>query len=105
MIMSFDLVNASAAFQSYINKTLREHLDIFVIVYLNDIVVYSSHEENHKRHVRKILEILIEAGLYVKLSKCHFSTCKIDFLSYQVSTEKISMKLLRVEIILSWSEL
>ena len=94
MIVSFNLVNTSAAFQSYINKIFYKYLDVFVIVYLNDIVIYFSHKENHEKHVHKILEILIEADLYVKLSKYHFSTCEIDFLNYQVFTEKIFMKFL-----------
>ena len=102
--MPFGLTNAPAAFQSYINKTLRECLDVFVVVYLDDIVVYSSREEDHEEHVRMVLTALIEAGLYVKLSKCQFSTRKIDFLSYHVSTEGISMEQSRVETILSWPE-
>ena len=101
MIVSFNLVNTSAAFQSYINKIFYKYLDVFVIVYLNDIVIYSSHEENHERHVHKIFEILIEADFYIKLFKHHFSICEIDFLNYQVFTEKISIKLSQVKIILS----
>jgi len=94
MIILFNLMNASVAFQSYINKTFYEYLDVFMIVYLNDIMIYSSCKENHERHVCKILEILIEADFYVKLSKYYFSTHKIDFLNYQVFTEEIFMKLL-----------
>jgi len=104
MVVPFGLANAPAAFQSYINKTLREYLDVFVVVYLDDIVVYSSREEDHEGHVRKVLEALVEAGLYVKLSKCHFSAREIDFLGYRVSTEGISMEPSRVETILSWPE-
>ena len=104
MVVPFGLANAPAAFQSYINKTLREYLDVFVVVYLDDIVVYSSREEDHEGHVRAVLKALAEAGLYVKLSKCHFSAREIDFLGYQVSTEGISMESSRVETILSWPE-
>ena len=61
--MSFELINAPAMFQTYINNVLREHLDVFVIVYLNDILFYSKNETDHKVHVRKILEALKKADL------------------------------------------
>ena len=69
MIMSFNLVNTSAAFQSYINKIFHEYLDVFMIVYLNDIVIYSSYKENYKDYIYKIFEILTKVGFYIKLSK------------------------------------
>jgi len=99
MIISFDLVNILAAFQFYVNKTFHKYLNIFVIVYLNDIVIYFSHKKNHEKYVHKIFEILIKADFYVKLFKCYFNTCEIDFLNYQVVTEEIFMKFLQIKII------
>ena len=55
LVMSFELINTPAMFQTYINNVLREHLDVFVIVYLNNILVYSKNETDHKVHIRKIL--------------------------------------------------
>ena len=104
IIVLFDLTNALTVFQSYINKTLCEYLDVFVMIYLDNIVIYFSCEKDHEKHVHKILKTLIKMNLYVKLSKCNFSTHKIDFLSYQVFTEEISMKSSQVETILSWLE-
>ena len=63
LVMSFELINASATFQTYINNVLREHLDVFVIIYLNDILFYSKNEADHKVHVRKVLEALKKADL------------------------------------------
>ncbi len=63
--MPFGLANALAAFQSYINATLRLYLDIFVIAYLDNIVVYSNTAEEHREHVRTVLKALLQAGLYL----------------------------------------
>ena len=72
MIMSFELINASAMFQTYINNVLREHLDVFVVVYLDDILVYSKNEEDHKKHVRQILNALKKADLRIISEKSQF---------------------------------
>ena len=61
--MSFKLINTPAMFQIYINNVLREHLDVFVIIYLNDILVYSKNEVDHKVYIRKILETLKKVDL------------------------------------------
>ena len=65
MIMSFELINASAMFQTYINNVLREHLNMFVIVYLDDILVYSKNEKDHKKHVKQILNALKKVDLRI----------------------------------------
>lgn len=62
--MPFGLTNAPATFQSYIHEVLHEHLDMFVIVFLDDILIYSKDEANHQQHVRTVLKALLEAGLY-----------------------------------------
>ena len=72
LIMSFKLINAPAKFQTYINNVLREHLDVFVIVYLNDILVYLKNETDHKVHVRKVLKALKKADLRIKSKKSQF---------------------------------
>ena len=61
--MSFKLTNTLTMFQTYINNVLREHLDIFVMIYLNDILVYLKNKTDHKVHVRKVLEVLKKADL------------------------------------------
>jgi hypothetical protein len=72
-VMPFGLVNAPAVFQSYINETVQPYLNVFVIAYLDDIVVYSNTVKEHRKHVRTVLEALLKAGLYFKLRKCKFN--------------------------------
>ena len=72
MIMSFKLINASATFQTYINNVLREHLNMFVMIYLDDILVYLKNEKDHKKHVRQILNALKKANLRIVSEKSQF---------------------------------
>ena len=72
MIMSFELINASAMFQTYINNVLREHLNVFVIVYLDNILVYSKNEKDYKKHIRQILNTLKKADLRIISEKTQF---------------------------------
>ena len=65
MIMSFKLINASATFQTYINNVLREHLNMFVVIYLDNILVYLKNKKDHKKHVRQILNTLKKADLMI----------------------------------------
>ena len=67
--MSFKLTNASAMFQTYINNVLKEHLNMFVIIYLDNILVYSKNEKDHKKHIRQILNALKKAKLRIILEK------------------------------------
>ena len=69
MIMLFRLINASAMFQIYINNVLREHLNMFVIIYLNNILVYLKNEKDHKKYIRQILNVLKKANLRIVLEK------------------------------------
>jgi Reverse transcriptase (RNA-dependent DNA polymerase) len=97
--MSFNLINASATFQSYINEALRGYLDIFYITYLDDIMVYSERVEDHKEHVRKVLERLQQYNLYAKLSKCLFSVEELEFLDYIIGILGILIDYYRVATI------
>jgi hypothetical protein len=70
LTIPFGLTNAPATFQSYINSALREYLDDFCVAYLDNILIYSKSMEEHVKHVRKVLEKLLEHGLYASLKKC-----------------------------------
>ena len=69
LVMSFKLINTPATFQIYINNVLREYLNVFVVIYLDDILVYLKNETDHKVHVRKVLEALKRADLQIKSKK------------------------------------
>ena len=72
MIMLFRLINASATFQTYISNILREHLNMFVIVYLNNILVYLKNEKDYKKHIRQILNALKKVNLRIVSEKSQF---------------------------------
>ena len=99
MIMSFRLTNASAIFQTYINNILREHLDVFMIVYLNNILVYLKNEEDHKKHVRQVLNALKKADLRIVSEKSQFHQTEIEFLSYIIINHRIKMDSEKVKVI------
>jgi hypothetical protein len=71
-VMSFGLTNAPAYFMNLMNKVFMEYLDKFVVVFIDDILVFSKSEEEHKEHLRLVLEKLREHQLYAKFSKCEF---------------------------------
>jgi hypothetical protein len=103
--MSFELFNDSVQFQNYINTTLREYLNIFVLVYLDDILMFFESENVHTQHVRLVLARLLQYRLYIKLKKCEFSISRIEFLDFIVSALNVKMKLERIIIIMNWLEL
>jgi hypothetical protein len=71
-VMSFGLTNASAYFMHFMDKVFKEYLDKFVVVFIDDILVYSRSEEEHKEHLRLVLQKLQDHRLYAKLSKCEY---------------------------------
>src|SRR5204862_386515 len=89
--MSFELTNASAMFQELINHILYNHLNKFVITYLDDILIYSENEEDHKKHVKEILRRLQEKKLYLKSKKCEFHKQQVEYLEHIITTEELEM--------------
>ena len=104
-VMPFGLSNAPASFQGYINKILAEKLDIFVIVYLDDIFIYTEDQsQGHVEAVRWVLEILRKNGLFANLKKCRFHKDEVQFLGYVVSSQGIWMEDEKIEAVKNWSE-
>ncbi len=97
--MSFELTNAFVTFQVYINSVLRKFLNVFVIVYLDDILIYSQNEEKHTNHIRLVLKRLRKYKLFAKLSKCAFDLEEIDYLKFIVEINDIRMNFARIAII------
>ena len=100
--MLFRLANASAIFQTYINQALAELLNVFCIVYLDNILIFSQNENKHQKHVKQIMKRLQEFKLFVKLLKCIFSQISVRFLGFVIDTEGVRMELDRVKIVLNW---
>ncbi len=97
--MSFELANASVTFQSYINFVLRKFLNVFVIIYLNDILIYSQNEKEHTNHVRLVLKRFRKYKLFAKLSKCDFDLKEVDYLKFIVKVNDIRMNFARIAIV------
>ena len=87
--MSFGLTNAPAAFMDLMNRVIRPFLNRFMIVFIDDILVYSRSEKEHVMHLRAVLQTLREHQLYVKFSKCEFWLNQVTFLGYVVSKDGI----------------
>jgi hypothetical protein len=102
LVMPFGLTGAPATFQRFINDTLREYLDIFCAVYLDDILVFSRTRAEHSKHLCLILERLRSAGLYAKLPKCHFFQSEVKYLGLIVGCDGIKMDPAKIKIIEEW---
>ena len=101
-VMSFGLTNAPAYFMNLMNKIFMEYLDKFVVVFIDDILVYSKTEEEHAVHLRLVLETLREHQLYAKLSKCEFWLKEVAFLGHVISAGGISVDPEKIKAILDW---
>ena len=102
LVMPFRLTNALAAFMDLMNRVFSPYLDKFVIVFIDDIIVYSGSPEEHVEHLRTVLQILRERQLYAKFSKCQFWLDKVAFLGHVISAEGISVDPRKIETIVNW---
>ena len=101
-VLPFGLTNAPATFMTLMHDVLRDHLDHSVVVYLDDILIYSKSWEKHVKDVAAVLEKLREHKLYAKISKCEFGKRKVEFLGDFVSEEGIAMDPDKVKAIVDW---
>jgi len=99
-IMPFGLTNAPASFQRLINDMLREYLNVFVIAYLDNILIFSENSDEHEEHVRIVLEICQKYSLLLKLSKCEFGVTKTEFLGHVIISERIKIDFKKIKFIL-----
>jgi len=103
LVMPFGLFNAPAAFQCFMNEILADLLDVCVVVYLDDILIYSENLEEHRQHVKEVLKRLRKHKLYMFSPKCLFHQDKIEFLGYIISTTGLQMDESKVQTIRDWS--
>ena len=101
--MSFGLTNAPATFSRLMNYIFMEYLDKFVVVYLDDILVYSKNKEEHAEHLRLILGKLREHKLYAKYSKCEFWLPEVTYLGHVISKDGVVVTPERIQAILDWT--
>ncbi|KAK4383425.1 Retrovirus-related Pol polyprotein from transposon.6 [Sesamum angolense] len=102
LVMPFGLTNAPAAFMALMNRTFQEYLDQFVIVFIDDILVYSKNREEHEQHLRIVLQILKENELYAKLSKCEFWVNQVVFLGHVIAGDGVTPDPSKVKAIMEW---
>jgi len=102
--MSFSLINALMAFQRFMNNIFFDLLDICVMIYLDDILIYSNNMSEHHWHVQEVLKHLCKASLYAKAEKYKFHSESVEYLGYFLSFSGLTMSNDKVKIIQDWPE-
>ncbi|KAI3715141.1 hypothetical protein L6452_22111 [Arctium lappa] len=102
LVMPFGLTNAPAVFMDLMNRVCRPYLDKFVIVFIDDILIYSRSKEEHEKHLKLILELLRDQKLYAKFSKCEFWIREVHFLGHVVNEKGIHVDPVKIEAIKQW---
>jgi len=102
LVMPFGLCNARATFQALMNDILRPFLRRFVLVFFDDILIYSSSWSDHLRHVRAVLDVLHQHRLYAKRSKCEFGATTVSYLGHTISAAGVAMDPAKVQAVSDW---
>ena len=103
-MMSFGLTNAPAYFMNLMNKVFMDELDKFVVVFIDDILIYSKSVQEHEQHLRVVLEKLRVHRLYAKFSKCEFWLEKVAFLGHILTAEGVAVDPEKVEVVSNWQQ-
>jgi len=104
LVMPFGLMNAPATFQATMNDIFRPFLGHFVLVFFDDILVYSKNEQDHLVHLKQVLDVLMKHCFVANKSKCKFGCLQIDYLGHIISREGVSVDPGKVKCILEWPE-
>ncbi|GJR12691.1 putative reverse transcriptase domain-containing protein [Tanacetum coccineum] len=102
-VMPFGLTNAPAEFMDLMNRVCKPYLDKFIIVFIDDILIYSRNEEEHANHLRIILELLRKEKLYAKFSKCDFWIRMVQFLRHLIDSQGLHVDPAKIEVVKNWA--
>ena len=102
MVMPFGLSNAPTTFMDLMNRVFKEYLDKFVVIFINDILVYWKTWGKHKEHLRMVLQKLQEHQLYKKFSKCEFWLDYVAFLDHVILKERVKVDPIKVVVVWEW---
>src|ERR1044072_2255443 len=102
LVMPFGVTNEPAVFMDYMNRVFHEFLDQFVMVFIDDILIYSKSHEEHEIHLRQVLRFLQEKSLYANPSKCEFLLEEVKFLGHVISKSGIAVDPAKVDTVLAW---
>ncbi|GJW21406.1 putative reverse transcriptase domain-containing protein [Tanacetum coccineum] len=102
-VIPFGLTNAPVVFMDLMNRVCKSYLDRFVIVFIDDILIYSKSKKEHERHLKLILKLLKEEELYAKFSKCEFWLSKVQFLGHVIDSEGIHVDPAKIESMKDWA--
>ena len=102
LVLPFRLTNAPTTFMDLMNRVFKPYLDKFVIIFIDDILIYSKSQAEHEGHLRTVLQTLSEHELYAKLSKCDFWLQEVDFLGHVVCKEGIKVDPKKVKAVMHW---
>jgi len=102
LVMPFGVTNAPGVFMEYMNRIFHAYLDRFVVVFIDDILIYSKSEEEHAEHLKIVLQVLKEKKLYAKLSKCEFWLNEVSFLGHIISGSGIVVDPSKVDAVSQW---
>jgi hypothetical protein len=103
-VMSFGLTNAPTYFMNMMNKVFMDKLDKFVVVFIDDILVYSSTAKEHEQHLRVVLEKLRQNQLYAKFSKCKFWLEEVTFLGHVLTAEGVAVDPAKIKAVKEWEQ-
>ncbi|QRW15820.1 Retrotransposable element Tf2 protein [Rhizoctonia solani] len=104
LVMPFGLTNAPAAFQHFMNDLFRDLIDVTVVIYLDNILIFSEDPKDHPTHVREVLSWLLRNQLFCKLSKCNFHVTTVDYLGIVISPAGFSMDQKKIKAVTSWPQ-
>ena len=104
MVMPFGLTNAPTAFQHFMNDIFSDMVDVSVVIYLDDLLIYSDNPKEHRLYVCEVLQRLHAHNLYARADKCEFHSDTVEYLGYILSPQGLHMSTKKVRTILDWPE-